>query len=380
MPSRFFSSLVLLILAAAAAFLTRKYFLSLYERDPVVQGPGVTKVGKLSDYFAKIKGTVADTDVYFLEGSQPGATVVVFGGVHSIESAGMVSAVLLVENAVVKTGRLIVVPHSNESGFSHNAPTEGYPSRFTIQTPGGTRWFRYGDRLTNPVHQWPDPEIYVHYPSGELQADFEVRNLDRAFPGRPDGGYTERVAFALTELVRKENAAMTLDLHEARPMNPIVNCIIAHERAAEIAAMAVMDLGMQGVKIRLEPSPKKLRGMTHREMGDHTQALAMLMETPSPAMDKLHGRMDASLIVTGKDEFFRIADSRRLLYAAYGKNGYPLEERVGRHLASVAVLIQLLGEVHPDKKVEVENIPEYKALQEKGVGFFLGKPATSPAS
>ncbi len=67
----------------------------------------------------------------------------------------------------------------------------------------------------------------------------------------------------------------------------------------------------------------------------------------------------------------RIADSRRLLYAAYGRNGYPLEERVGRHLASVAVLIQLLGEVHPDKKVEVENIPEYKAIQEKGVSNFL---------
>jgi hypothetical protein len=44
---------------------------------------------------------------------------------------------------------------------------------------------------------------------------------------------------------------------------------------------------------------------------------------------------------------------------------------VCRHLASVAVLIQLLGEVHSDKKVEVENIPEYKALQEKGVGSFL---------
>jgi hypothetical protein len=68
---------------------------------------------------------------------------------------------------------------------------------------------------------------------------------------------------------------------------------------------------------------------------------------------------------------FPIADSRRLLYAAYGKNGYRLEERVGRHLASVAILIQLLGEVYPDKKVEVENIPEYKALQEKGMRSFL---------
>jgi hypothetical protein len=44
---------------------------------------------------------------------------------------------------------------------------------------------------------------------------------------------------------------------------------------------------------------------------------------------------------------------------------------VCRHLASVAIMIQLLSEVHPDKKVEVENIPEYKALQEKGVGSFL---------
>jgi hypothetical protein len=374
MPSRFSTSLILLVIALATAFFTGNHFMSLYEREPVVKGPGVTRVGKLSDYFSKIKNTVADTNVYFLEGSEPGGTVVVFGGIHSIETAGMMSAVLLVENAVVKTGRLIVVPHANESAFTHNAPAEGYPSRFTVKTPWGSRWFRYGDRLTNPVHQWPDPEIYVHYPSGDLQADFEVRNLDRAFPGRPDGGYTERVAYALTELVRKENAAMTLDLHEARPMNPIVNCIIANERAAEIAAMAVMDLGMQGIKMRLEPSPKKLRGMTHRELGDHTQTLALLMETPSPVMDKLHGRVDASLILTGKDEFFRSADHRRLLYAAYGQNGYPIEERAGRHLASVAVLIQLLAEVHPDQKVEAENIPEYKALQEKGIGSFLRMP------
>jgi hypothetical protein len=100
----------------------------------------------------------------------------------------------------------------------------------------------------------------------------------------------------------------------------------------------------------------------------------MLMETPSPIMDKLHGRTDASLILTGHDDFFRIADERRLLYAAYGKNGYPLEERVGRHLASVAVLIQLLAETQPDLRVETENIPDYKELQEKGIGAFLRVP------
>ncbi|HUM82107.1 MAG TPA: succinylglutamate desuccinylase/aspartoacylase family protein [Methanothrix sp.] len=356
------------------AVLTGKHFLSLYEREPIVSGPGVTKVAKLSDYFPKIKNTVADTDVYFLEGKEPGGTVMIFGGVHAIEVSGVMSAILLVENATVKKGRLIVVPRCNESGFSNNAPSEGYPSRIIVNTPWGSRWFRFGDRLTNPVHQWPDPEIYVHYPTGDLQADFEVRNLDRAFPGRPDGGFTEKLAYALSELVRKEKASMTIDLHEARPMNPIVNCIIAHERAAEIAAIAVMDLSIQGIKIRLEPSPKKLRGMTHRELGDHTPTIPMLMETANPALDKLHGRVDQDLILLGKDDFFKKADSKRLLYAPYGKDGYPIEERVGRHLTAAFTLIQILSELYPDKTVEVENIPAYAVLKEKGIGSFLLNP------
>ena len=368
-------SIVVLLLAIVVSLIAGREFLSLYEREPVVPGPGVTKVARLSDYFPKIKDTVADTDVFFLEGKQPGGTVVIFGGVHSVETAGMMTAVLLVENAVVKTGRLIIVPHSNESGFSSNEPSEGYPNRIVIKTAWGSRWFRFGHRLTNPVHQWPDPEIYVHYPSGDLQADFEVRNLDRAFPGRPDGTFTEKLAYALTELVRQEHATMTLDLHEARPMNPIVNCIIAPQAAAEIAAMAVMDLGAQGIKIRLEPSPAKLRGMSHRELGEPTKTLPILMESASPALDKLHGRADQALILVGNDDFFKKADARRLLYAPpYSKDGYPLEERVGRHTTATAVLIQLLSELHPDKKVEVENIPAYKAIKEKGIGSFLLKP------
>ncbi len=367
-------SIILLVLVIFMAVMTGKQFLSLYEREPIVRGPGVTKVAKLSDYFPKIENTIADTDVYFLEGKEPGGTVVIFGGVHAIEMSGVMSAVLLVENATVKTGRVIVVPRCNESGFSNNAPSEGYPNRITIKTPWGSRRFRFGDRLTNPVHQWPDPEIYVHYPSGDLQADFEVRNLDRAFPGRPDGGFTEKLAYALSELVRKERATMTIDLHEARPMNPIVNCIIAHERAAEIAAIAVLNLGAQGIKIRLEPSPKKLRGMTHRELGDHTNTIPILMETANPALDKLHGRVDQDLILIGKDDFFKKADDKRLLYAAYGKGGYPIEERVGRHITASVALIQILSELHPDKKVEVENVPQYKTLKERGIGSFLLKP------
>ena len=371
---KLYISLMLLAVSFLLAVIFGKDFMKLHEREPVVKGPGVTRVGKLSTYLPSLKDTAGDTDVFYLEGKEPGGTVFVMGGVHANESAGMLSAVVLVENAVVNAGRLIVVPHANESGFTNTAPSEGVPSRFNIKTAGGTRWFRYGDRLTNPINQWPDPEVYVHYPSGQLLSDFEVRNLDRSFPGRPNGNFTERVAYALTELVRKEKADVTIDLHEARPMNPIVNCIITHERAKELASLASIDMDSKGVQMRLEPSPKKLRGMSHRELGDHTQTLAVLMETGNPIQDKLHARADEALILTGKDEFFVRAASKGLLYVPYLENSLSMEERVGRHVASINELVTVFSDLYPDKKIGIVHLPSYDQIKEKGVGQFLLKP------
>jgi predicted deacylase len=371
---KLYISLIFLVVSLLLAAYSGRDFMKLHEREPVVKGPGVTRVGKLSTYLPSLKNTDGDTDVFYLEGKEPGGTVFVMGGVHANESAGMLSAVVLVENAVVNAGRLIVVPHANESGFTNTAPSEGVPSRFNIKTPGGTRWFRYGDRLTNPINQWPDPEVYVHYPSGQLLSDFEVRNLDRSFPGRPNGNFTERVAYALTELVRKEQADVTIDLHEARPMNPIVNCIITHERARELSSLASIDLDSKGVQMRLEPSPKKLRGMSHRELGDHTQTLAVLMETGNPIQDKLHARADEALILTGKDEFFARAASNGLLYVPYLENGLSMEERVGRNVASINELVTVFSDLYPDKKIGIEHLPSYDEVKEKGVGQFLLKP------
>jgi hypothetical protein len=63
MPVKIIQSLVILCVCAAMMAVAGSNFNSLYEREPVVKGPGVTKVAKLSDYFPGIKGTVADTDV-----------------------------------------------------------------------------------------------------------------------------------------------------------------------------------------------------------------------------------------------------------------------------------------------------------------------------
>ena len=46
-----------------------------------------------------------------------GATVFVAGGTHGNEIAGIMAAIVLVEHARVRKGRLIVVPHANNSAI-----------------------------------------------------------------------------------------------------------------------------------------------------------------------------------------------------------------------------------------------------------------------
>ncbi len=112
------------------------------------------------------------------------------GGTHSDEQAGYLAAVVLVETARLSAGRLIVIPRANASGFTYNVPQEGHPQRFEIATPRGPRSFTFGARATNPVHQWPDPQVYTHRGSGQALSGPETRNLNRAYPGRADGSLT----------------------------------------------------------------------------------------------------------------------------------------------------------------------------------------------
>ena len=90
-----------------------------------------------------------------------------------------------------------------------------YPPFFRVKTPWGEKKYRIGDRETNPLEQWPDPFTFVHYPSTQNLAYQDSRNLNRTFPGRPDGNLTERTSFAISELIRREKIDMTIDVHEA---------------------------------------------------------------------------------------------------------------------------------------------------------------------
>ncbi len=365
------TGVLILIFSAIIAFLAGKEFLKMREPEPIVTGEGVTKIEKLSDYLPSLKGTSGDSDIYVFKGEEEGGSTLVLGGTHGNEPSGLMAAILLVENAKVNKGTLYVIPRTNGSGLTHNDPQEGSPQRFHIKTPFGERWFRYGSRATNPLDQWPDPDVYVHAASGQNLSGSETRNINRAYPGRPDGTYTEKMAYAITELIRQNNINLTIDLHEASPEYPVINAIVSHEKAMGIASQVAMNLEFEDIAISLEPSPVNLRGLTHRELGDYTDTYAVLMESANAAQGRLRGRTDEALVLTGIDDRYVEAQKLGRLYVPYDETGHPLEERVGRHLSGVMQFITVMGENEPDKEMIVENVPIYADLMENGIGQYL---------
>jgi hypothetical protein len=129
-----------------------------------------------------------------------------------------------------------------------------------------------------------------------------------------------------------------------------------------------------GVTIGLESSPENLHGLSHREWGDATDALAVLMETTNPAQGRLRGRTDEELVVSGRDRFYVLAASRDGLSVPFPDSGWPLSMRVARHLAGVAALVGALGDVTADKAVVLAGVPDYDTVVMRGLGAFLRKP------
>jgi len=370
------STILSVSLTGVLCFFPGRSFRTMHHLEPVFPSAGLTARHWLSDYFPPLKNTHGDSEVYIFRGTEKGGNLLVVGGTHPNEPAGLITSVLLVETIRAKRGNVFVVPRANASGFTHSDPQEGNPQRFVIPTPAGPRLFRLGSRLTNPVDQWPDPAVYIN-PAGQRLSGNEVRNLNRCYPGRADGFLTEKIAFGIMELIRKERVDIGIDLHESAPEYPVINAIVFHENSSELAALALLGLQAAGFDIRLEASPANLRGLSHREWGDHAGIKAVLLETPNASHGRLKGRPSSSLIVDGKDKFYAKAARLGWLFVPYGEEGIPLAVRVARHLAAVEAVVGSLAELEPEKAVEIEGLPSPAEVQKKGLGAFLHPPQKS---
>lgn len=362
--------LLIIIIILLITVPTIPVFLSMHKEDPIYPGPGVIQTKMLSDYYAGLKNTPVDTEVFLLGAGEEGGSVLLIGGNHPDEPTGFLTALMYLERAEVNKGKVFIIPRANKSGFTWNLPGEAYPQRFPIETEGGTRWFRFGTRGINPIHSWPDQEVYVHYPSGQRMSGDDTRNLNRSFPGRQGGTLAEKLAFGICELIRKESINLTIDYHTAMPEYPNINVIVAHERAMDIAASAQLDLLLTGIDIGLSPSPPNFHGLTHRELGDFTNTYAVLMETVNITFGRLRGRTTVDTILKGQDDFYVWGAKLGRLFVPFTENGWPLNTRIARHVTTTSALINALGDLHPEMKIVIQNIPDYFELVKDAQKYF----------
>lgn len=327
-------------------------------------GEGVTDQRKLSQYFAPLKDTNLDTDVYILDSGKPGATALLIGGTHGNEMAGSVAAVVALENIVVKSGKLIVIPYTNRSAQSVADTRNQIEPRHLVKSRSGERYLTYGDRRTDPADQQNDDPDEYRNPGGYiLNNGKEARNLNRTYPGRPDGSGTEQLAYAIINLVSEERVDLSLDMHEAntpetdkqddgdyRPggNKRLSYTLVAHPRGLEIAAFALLAMEEDThISMKLEESNTKYRGLSHLEIGNATDCLSYLSESPNPGQDR--NRKNADVVTDPK---------------------YPLTHRVGLHLR----LFKHLADAYADYNGEIltmERVPEYDDLLAGDIGRFL---------
>jgi len=367
---------VILLIALVLTVYSGKLFsdFSKYETEFVIREDVVTRIEKFSKYSPRLKNTAGDSDIYVIEGAEPGPSLLILGGAHPNEPASQLTSTLILENIEVTKGTVYIVTETNKSAFTHSMPQEASPLYYTIEARNSERIFKYGSRATNTNEQWPNPEVYVHRTSGQKLSSIDTRNLNRAYPGSENGTYTERVAYAVTQLIRENDITLTIDLHEASPEYLTINTIIAHQDAISIASKASLYVDSEDVTISVETSPVNFYGLSHRELGDYTDTLVFLCETSNASQGKIRGAFTEDLIITGEDKFYDKAEELGLLYAA----PVHIDERVARHTLSI---VSILNAYNNDSaygnsedglgKLVFNGLPRYDDIIENGVGYYL---------
>jgi hypothetical protein len=318
---------------------------------------------------------MADTNVFFLEGKEEGGKILMLANTHANEPAALLTALLFIENAVVDKGTMIIIPMFNNSAGRNTRPGDGYPLYFEIPTEWGSKKFRMGNRDASPLDQWPDPDVYIHYPDKQLLSFLDVRNTNRTWPGRANGPLMERVTFGAMEIIRKENVAIAIDIHGAETMFPVTNCIVVPDKSMRIATMTILTVkSREHFDSHVEPSPSGFRGLSHREIGDYSDALPFLMEAPIPFLDQPTGPKTVDLLLDGKDPFLLSLSKKGKLFVPYDKEGWSMEKRVGQHCSLTLEIVNQYSRKNPETTIQISNVPRYADVVKNGVGFYYHNP------
>ena len=372
-------NIVVFIVALLFAVPASVDFLKMHKNEEIAENPNLTEVKMLSAYAPRLKGTDLDTEGYFFDSGVEGGTFLILGGTHPNESAGMLSAVALIENIEVTEGRVIIIPRTNNSGFTHTSPLDGMQDFFTLTlSDGSERSFRVGNRLTNPVDQWPDVNYYEGTSGRTIYGteNPEVRNVNRLYYGTEDGVLTEQVCYGIYNLINEEGVDLTMDTHEGSPEFLYLDCTMVNmkrdnTKAMSIASDMALSMNFDDLDMRVEYSGVTSYGLSHRSLGDNTDSMMTLMETYNPSMGPLHGKMDDDLIINGNEPNYYEAHKDGYIYFQVPEDGYPLIERVARHIACIEYLSEAYSWEYPEKAISFTGLGDYYTIVEGGFEKLL---------
>ena len=376
-------NIVVIAVALLFAVMASVDFLAMHTQEPIASNPDVTEVRMLSYYCAGLKGTALDTEVYVFDSGKPGGALLILGGTHPNESASPVAAIAMIENIRCTQGKIFIIPWTNKSGFTHTSPLDGMQDFFDIElSDGSVRTFRVGNRLTNPVDQWPDYTYYTGSSGRELSDTeiAEIRNVDRLYYGNEDGVLTEKVCAGIFNLINQEGIDLTMDMHEGSPEFLYLDCTMVNMRSDNQTAMSIaqsmaLDMQFDDLDMRAEYSGVKSYGLSHRSLGDNTDSMMTLMETYNPSMGPLHGKMTDELIINGNEPNYLQAHLDGYIYFDVPEDGYPLVERVARHVTCIRYLAKAYSEAYPDKAIAFDGLGSYSDMVSAGLGKIL-KPVS----
>ena len=374
----YIKNIVVLVVTIIIAVIASMDFLSMHKNEEIAHNPSITEIKMLSQYSPRLKGTSLDTEVYFFDSGIEGGTFLILGGTHPNETAGLVAATALIENISVEEGR-VIIPRTNNSGFTHTSPFDGMQDFFTLTLEDGTeRTFRVGNRLTNPVHQWPDMNYYEGTSGRTIYGteNAEVRNVNRLYYGTEDGVLTEQVCYGIYNLINEENVSITMDMHEGSPEFLYLDCTMVNMKRDNTTAMSIasdmaLSMNFDDLDMRAEYSGVTSYGLSHRSLGDNTDSMMTLMETYNPSMGPLHGKMDDDLIIYGNEPNYYEAHKDGYIYFDVPEDGYPLIERVARHMTCIRYLSEAFTWEYPEMAITISGIPEYQEIVEGGFDLIL---------
>ena len=375
--NKMFVNIGVLVLVAVLCFLAGKDFKAMHTPDHISRrNPGITEVRMLSDYSPGLKDTAADVEIYVFDSGKPGGSMLILGGTHPNETAGLLNTVLWIENVTCEEGTLYVIPRANSLGFTATAPMRGDQDFFVYTLDDGTqRTFRNGNRHSNAAFQWPDAN-YHDGNTGRVLVNNEVpenRNLNRNHTGRIDGNLTEKMCYGIYNLILTDEIDVLYDAHEAGLRFPRINYLIAHERAMPLGSMAIMNNVIDGHPFAIDLSGATSYGLSHRSLGDNTNTYATLFETLNPAQGTLHGKVTWDLVMNGIDPINVELTKRGAYDGMLGltEAGSPMEQRTGYHMVMCQQLAVALTDLYPDKPLVLSGMPSYDDLVEKGFGHYL---------